>query len=187
MVNQLGYGSSLIMGKCLHWLMLQMACVIQEKKQALRYYKPGAITDLEPKLIWMKMLETPNASRTLSLLRAKFNVILEQILHQTGNGLLLDPSPVPNHRFVKHWFDPNGNMFHQGKISFWKYLDEKIRRFDIEKKGLDPHVPTVTDPEVQKGIECTSYLNRGDRLTAHHIPFPQTQRGRTNSFHHSKH
>ena len=68
MVNQLGYGSSLIMGKCLHWLMLQMACVIQEKKQALKYYKPGAITDLEPKLIWMKMLETPNASRTLSLL-----------------------------------------------------------------------------------------------------------------------
>ena len=129
-------GTSLKIGKALHWLVNRMTKEIEDKKKALSFFKPGAITPLEPKFIWVKMLEMSNTSKAMAMMKTKFNIVLEQILRQTGSGFLLQP--FPNDRQIRPWFDRGGNMMHDGRIAYWKILDANIRRFDVEKTGLDP-------------------------------------------------
>ena len=51
MINQTSPGVSLMIGKCLHWLINQVDRAIETKKDALKFRKPGTLTDFEPKVI----------------------------------------------------------------------------------------------------------------------------------------
>ena len=117
MLKHTTFGVSIMIGKCLHWLMSDMGIMVQRKKHAMAFYKPGVLTPLEPKFIWVKMLERPNPSKEMGMMKAKFNVILEQVLSQVGSGFILDP--VPDQGIPRAWFDFNGNMTHDGRIGYW--------------------------------------------------------------------
>ena len=60
MLHHTDFGISMMIGKCLHWLLSQMESAIDQKKCLLRHFKPGAISPLEPKIIWLKMMEKLN-------------------------------------------------------------------------------------------------------------------------------
>ena len=166
MLHHTEFGISLMIGKCLHWLMSQVESVIEQKKCLLKHFKPGAISPLEPKLIWLKMMEKLNPSREMSMMKTKFNIILEQVLRQTGSGFIMDPHP--HGAFPRNWFDSNGNMIHEGHVEFWRHIDNSVRRFNINKVGLDPTAsshqgkPTARRNEIPQASIWPPHRHAGD-------------------------
>ena len=99
MMNHIGFGISLMMGKCLHWFLNQVEIAISRKKELLAFKKAGATQTLEPKLIWVKMIEQVQ-DKNMAMAKIKFNVILEQALAQMKSGFILAVIPDGDRRFL---------------------------------------------------------------------------------------
>ena len=156
MLHHKDFGISMMIGKCLHWLINEVDRAINKKKELLQQKKPGSITALEPKVIWMKMMEHPTSNKDMAIMQVKFNVILEQALRQSGKGFLIDASP--DGKMQHRWFDYNGNMLHEGRIGFWQHISACIKKFNIEKTGLDPMDQQARYMPVRHGIQHASIL-----------------------------
>ena len=71
------YGISLITGRILHWLILEMNEMVEIRRDNLKRSKEGATVATEPKFVWVKMINRVGCyDRALSV-RNKFNTILE--------------------------------------------------------------------------------------------------------------
>ena len=74
-VNYTGSGRSRILGAAIEWFTDELLELIKEKKDAMRLTRPGSVTPLEPKIIFVKMIDRPDCKEEYASQREKFNVI----------------------------------------------------------------------------------------------------------------
>ena len=129
MLNHTEYGVSLMIGKCLHWLITEVDKLVDTRRAALLRRKPGAVTPHEPKVMWIKMLEFPGRDR-YALVRSKFDIILEQVLAQTRKGFIMKATECDN--IQRNWFDMMGHITHDGCIQYWCFISYQLQRFDSQ-------------------------------------------------------
>ena len=129
-INHVDYGVSLMIGKCIDWLILNIERMIHTRKLDLQQKGLGAVDQFEPKIIWLKMLNAGDKAK-LPLV-AKFNAILEQSLLRAGSGFVMDLMPF--HRM--HW-DRNGMLTHDGRIEYWRHVSRVVNGFDHQEEGFD--------------------------------------------------
>ena len=132
MMDYFDYGISLMIVRCLTWIISQVLRLVDKKREYLHRKRRGAVVDGEPILVWMKMLHFPSNSK-IELIKSKFNVILDQVIVQENAGYVC--SPVNRDEYTEpRWFDVNGNLIHTGRVSFWQNVDRKIRDLDYNCK-----------------------------------------------------
>ena len=130
-VNHYTYGVSVITGRCLSWLINNFEREIEAKKEQLRKKKPGSVSQNEPKIIWVKMLDTPNTTYSdLMACRKKFNSILEEILAQKKNHFIIDINDV---MFHKSHFRQTNILNARGKERFWDEINRQVEEFEYNK------------------------------------------------------
>ena len=78
MLNYQGYGISVMIGKCIYWMIDKLSQAIETRKDALRRVRQGALSNGEPHIVWVPMLNKPPGSDRFKTNREKFNDILEK-------------------------------------------------------------------------------------------------------------
>ena len=119
------YGISKIIQRCMEWMVREVDRMISTRKEDLWDKRPGAICPLEPKVVWIKMLEKPAQSRIMAV-RNKFNAILEEILCRYRLMYIAGIQLEHMH------FDRNNSLYPTGKIRYWKDLDAIMKKFDLQ-------------------------------------------------------
>ena len=102
----------------------------------MRARRPGSVTTLEPKIIWVKMIDRPgaNASKHMKVLD-KFNAVLEEALHKTKSMYIMSM----DHKIIdKSCFDLSSGLNSKGKCAFWGEFDCLLRKFDKQEISLRP-------------------------------------------------
>ena len=127
MIDHVDYRVSLMIGKCIDWLLINLERIVKNRKIDVHQYRPGAVNYFEPKLIWLKMIELGNfaVNHTKATLSWKFNAILEQSIQKSESSFIM--KSLPMHPFL---MDRNGALTHDGRIAYWKYISNKIHDFD---------------------------------------------------------
>ena len=164
MLNYYDYGVSLMIRKCLHWLITQIDRLITIRKDALWHRKPGAVLELEPKVIWVKMLVFP--SSRMDIVHAKFNVILEQSLLQAQSGFIMNTTEDDS-RVQHSLFDGNGNMTNSSRITFWHFFNLMIWKFDNPDVDLLPQSQNLNQNFNNDNIRRTNH--RGMQQILHSL------------------
>ena len=83
----------------------------------------------------MKLLDYPLKDR-FSVVREKFNSILQHALLQTKAGYILDAGADAVLR--RRLYDINNNLTHDGRVLYWRRVNIQIREFDLQKVTLLP-------------------------------------------------
>ena len=141
-INHYTYGVSAITGRCLNWLITNMDRVIEAKKEQLQKKKAGAVAANEPKIIWVKMLDTPNMTYSdLMACRKKYNAILDDILAQKRNHYVIDINDEMYH--ISHFLWSN-TLNARGETRFWREIDQLLEAFDYNREKLLPGQMAIT-------------------------------------------
>ena len=135
-INYFDYRISKIIQRCIEWMVKELDRFIAARKDELTKKQPGAVVNLEPKVIWLKMLDRPGTSRIMSI-REKFNAILEETLFKYHQTYIAEMKLEGMH------FDPNNNLFPTGQVCYWRELDSILKAFDCQYVSLKPD-PKIT-------------------------------------------
>ena len=156
-INYYDYGISKIIQRCLEWVLCEFDCIIEARKEDLLKKRPGAVCALEPKIIWVKMIDCPGASRVMSL-REKFNAILEESLFKYKQTYIAEIKLDRMH------FDHNNNLFPTGQVRFWRELDSILKAFDRQYISLKPKpvISMATASKSREDNERKSSSNKED-------------------------
>ena len=137
MLKHTGYGVSMMMGKCLHWLVSQFDRALETRINALSQVKPGAVGHGEPFLIWCRLLEKQKPGNdSWAMVHRKFNIILEDALKLSKfRTVLLTGVHGPHSLLAPRMLDMHGNLNHEGQIAYWRFFSEQIRQLDIDSRS----------------------------------------------------
>ena len=139
---------------------------VEAKKEALYRCKPGALVDAEPKFIWVKMMKRLHGYDKILALHNKFNAQLEQLLSERRHHYIIDmDSRINNSCMFTNINELNG----EGRIEFWKEIDDAIRLFDARRLSLK------LNPEPSKAD------NRYSSASQHHSKLPPIPPSRNNT------
>ena len=142
MMKYQDFGISMMIGHCLEWFFKQIMHIIDNRREDLKARWLGAVSHFEPKIIWVKMVEDREHRSSLSVLKEKFNAILEQVIHHAQEGFLINPIDKP---MPRNMYDVPGSMSHDGRITYWQAFSAKIKNFN-EQKEDDPEEIGPSDP-----------------------------------------
>ena len=128
----------IIFDLCITWIIQQIEILIQRRKTDLLDRRPGALhlSIDHPSMFWVRMMKRPTAITECSKIfqmRNKFNNTLEDILTDAKIDAHILSINVPDNEF-----DLRGNLTSAGKVTFWRELDQAIRKYDQEKIPLLP-------------------------------------------------
>ena len=133
MINHIDYGVSLMIGKCLEWMISTIERIVRVRKIDVFHQRKGAVIYFEPKIVWLKMMEIePQNNSMKGVLVKKFNSILEQCLARSEIRFMMR-----NIRYHRNLFDHNQRLTHEGRIEFWRHVSETIKEFDAQKEELN--------------------------------------------------
>ena len=153
MLNHTESGVSLMIGKCIYYLIKEVTEAISRRKEALLKVKPGAVTHREPKLLWLKMLEFPGRDK-YSMMRTKFNIILEEAIEKTNAGTVL--RVTDRDEIQPKMFDFKGKITDYGRQRYWQFISEEIRRVDMTRvtdlRVISTAVPSVPSVHNMRNI-----------------------------------
>ena len=119
------------------WLLININCQIETRKEDLKLKRPGAVTaNSEPRLVWIKMARRPDYSvpKNVHSLASKFNNILEETIAGDKRSHILNFRIERN----KVNFDCSGNFTPEGFIEYWRQIDQTMREFDHGDTDLTP-------------------------------------------------
>ena len=136
-MNFFGYGALKVMSMGLQWLIRQVNICLKQRKTELFDKKPGAIALESMKIIWVKMIKHPYGClqefNKIFALRNRFNNILDEVLCNTN-----PQHHVLSIRVEENDFHLNGELNEQGEITFWKEVDQCMKKFDRGEINLKP-------------------------------------------------
>ena len=133
-----GYGVSKMIGTMLEWLIENLNNEIVWKKENMKSKRAGSVTALEPKMIFVKMIERPGSSTEINKAREKFNTVLEETLYKTKKMYIMDIESMEG-KLDRKFFDLNSNLNHEGRLKYWSIFDELLRSFDLQAIKLKPN------------------------------------------------
>ena len=134
-INHNTYGIEVIFTRVLNWMMTMMVRAVDAKRDMLFNIKPGSVTSMEPKYVWMKMLQRMPSSNKVLMVRSKFNNVLKTLLADHTNHYVIDINPILR---GQEYFTMQNTLNEEGKLLYWKELDECIRLYDKRKLTLRP-------------------------------------------------
>ena len=141
--NHNTYGIEEVVYEAINWMTKEMKKAIEDKREQLMKIKPGAVIATEPKVVWIKMLQRAMNYDKVLTVRAKYNATLEALLSEKSGHYIIDINPILRDPV---YFTRNNELSEDGKVLFWKEVDECIRLFDKRKLKLmprkDPYDPT---------------------------------------------
>ena len=173
-----GQGASLVIGKSLTYFINSIVSIIDTRKSAMRKVKAGSVATGEPRLIWVSFLSKPNYCKVMSL-RRKYNKILEESLTMHSNCNILHPIPI-----LKNNYDRFNNLSTNGKIEFWRDIDDQLRQFDKEHDQSKAMVPRKT---ASAALAKHSKHQSEQLMKCKKLPIPPTGRTPSSSNHHHTH
>ena len=143
-VNYEKYGISKILAMLTEWWVSQIENAVDTKKEDMRSKRSGAVTSLEPKLIWLKMLMRPKRfNAVIDDQTDKFNAILDETLYNTRKMY------IGSIDLEEHCFDQLGNLNSRGKVKYWETFDKLIKKFDKQEISLKP-TPVISNSKKAK-------------------------------------
>ena len=119
-------------GAAINWVANQMIRAVSCKKEFLRRVKPGAITTLEPKFVWVQMLKYDESADD-------FNNMLEEILEKKELHYIIKLADTLNYANLFTHDHLNG----EGKVKYWMEINYQLELFDTRQVSLKPLVDTV--------------------------------------------
>ena len=149
--------------KALNWLMRQIDMIVRRKQLEIYDRKPGALTNTDPALIFVKMIRKgrffPQGSRlkNICMLRPKFNAVLAELVAARNCYIMSIESCS-----TEECFDTFGKLTKKGKTRFWHEIDELLEKFDKGKISLRPRTYKKQRKSQMQGIvNNTSKQPRG--------------------------
>ena len=135
-LNFFAYGSSYLIGTCVNWLSKQLERMMDARIEDLHSKRLGAFYE-NTKLIWVKMFPwlvnlPPRLAKVMSL-RHKLNLALDELSRKRKQTHVLSITSL-EHAHFDQW----GKLNYQGKMQFWRDLDDQIKHFDSCKTNLLP-------------------------------------------------
>ena len=128
--------SAMVMGAAIHYIIRQMDIITDRRKQDLGSKRLGSLPSPGyPKFIWICMLKHPTSMRKgVFNLCGKFNSILEERLLD-GNlaAHCIMSIEVPPEEF---YFA--GNLTSNGKATFWREVNQGLKKFHTGEITLHP-------------------------------------------------
>ena len=144
-VDHKGSGISKILGDLIYWWVNQIEKTITAKKEDLHDKRPGAVTSLEPKVIWVKMIERPaQAAGWIVEQQEKFNAILDETLFNTKKMYIMEIKDLDS-----GCFDNIANLNGRGKIRYWSNFDKQLKQYDKQEISLKP-TPVISNSIKEK-------------------------------------
>ena len=153
--------SALVMGSTLHYLIRQYDMILARHKQDLIDKKPGALPERDiTRIIWVCMIKRlavdSEAQKEAQNLQGKFYSILEEHLADHNND---------SHRIIRievrpDEFDFTGYLTNYGKQQFWKEINWRLKKFDMDKITLCPR--------------ASHQMQRGTGTSSRKLPIPQS-------------
>ena len=125
-----------ILEKFIEWMVTHCNRAIQYKKEDLKTRRVGAVELLDPKLIWVALVELSDTSSEKATKARRFNSLLEDILTSFRNNFIIHPFGRNAERSL---FDRSSTLNHEGRVAYWRYLNSAIRSFDEQKISLKPY------------------------------------------------
>ena len=165
-MNFFGFGTSKVMAIGLNWLIRQINICLKRRKTELFDKKPGAIALESTKIIWIKMIKHPyGCLQEFDKIFApcnRFNNMLDEVRCNTN----------PQHyvlsiRVEETDFHLNGELSEQGQITFWKEVDQCMKKFDRGEINLKPKGSKDFDPKRHSNEIHTREISH------HHLSTPR--------------
>ena len=129
-IDYFDYGIEMVCDAVIDWMVTQVERIIEAKKEQIYKIKPGAVMSSEPKVVWVKMLQRMTTYEKILTVRSKFNQTMERIMSERRNHYILDV----NHILRDPTFFTRENRLNgDGKVLYWKELDECIKMYDYHK------------------------------------------------------
>ena len=179
-IDSLDDQSPIIVPQLVRWFMRQVDMILRRKKVNFLDKKPGALTGLSLKTIYVKMLrkvglfnDSSHIAKALQL-RTKFNDALNDAVAKVGQHILTINSCNGYEHFNQH-----GNLSIKGKNNFWWELDDLLERFELSKIKLLPNPknpprktsgsnPQTSHKPQQRKKPTTSPASRSDRHSTYY-------------------
>ena len=136
--------------------------------------KPGALIEEGfPKMILVRMLKRPKyfAADLVFSLRGKFNTILEERL----NDGVADNHRIMSIEVNEEDFDYSGGLNSDGQKTFWREIDNAIKKFNVNTISLLPR----KQQQEKKKAEIKNLVPRilNPELTGRKLPTPPLRYG----------
>ena len=119
----------------LTWILNNISCTIQSKKDTLILRKLGVASDGEPKVMWVKMINHHTEYDKVLTLRSRFNNILEQLLFDRKHHYIMDVNGAVD---SSNCFTSRNRLTAEGETCFWHEVDQQIEKFEYKKLSLKP-------------------------------------------------
>ena len=139
-LNYFDYGEYNMFTMCLKWLVKNIGRVFEERREDLRWKKPGSLSNAtEPRIIWLTMITRPiimgdEIFGKIFSAKAKFNKVLEAVLFENKYNHIMFVDNV----YEKHHFDKYGELTNAGKSEMWLEINHEMRLFDQQILNLKP-------------------------------------------------
>ena len=155
----------------LDWFVHQIHTIVCRKRIDLYDCKPGAISGVNTKIIFVKMLRRigkfhdKSQIGTVCSYRAKFNDALNDAAARMDLRILT----ISSCNSYDH-FDSSGNLSAKGKRAFWLELDELLEKFNDNKIKLLPNPKNLPH---QKSVPAPHHLHyKRDDMEHHRTHHP---------------
>ena len=154
---QIFYGIESAAQKIISWIADNMIKSVKAKEDELYRKKPGAVVYGKPKFIWVKMINRFNGEFDRHLtVRSKYNRGLELAMMEKRNHYIIDPNEGLNDpAYFTQLNDLNGD----GRIKFWKILDNNLKDFDYQRKSLKLAIANCLQPQSSWASHDKSHTN----------------------------
>ena len=120
---------------CLKWLLININCMIETRKEDLAGKRPGLIISVaEPRLVWVQMIRRPELHNAIFSLADKFNRILEDVIAGDKRSHILKLHIEADTTNFDRW----GNLTTIEKGKYWKLIDATMKDFDQDATELKP-------------------------------------------------
>ena len=129
------YGIKEFVDKVISWMGEKIKSAIEEKKDQFFKMKPGCITTMEPKLVWVKMLRRNRSNEKVLTVRGKYNHALEEVMVKSKYHHIIDPNPKMS---KDDYFSSANILTENGKTAYWREIDDCIKLFESNKLKLQP-------------------------------------------------
>ena len=122
--------------KILYWLVKNIEKSLDAKKDDLYRKRKGAIAGGEPKIIWVAMLNHMGYFDRASIKYQVFNKAVLRSIADRKHHYYLD---ITVDLEDSGYFTKHNNLTGDGRVKFWKSVDQKIKDFDYKHISLKPN------------------------------------------------
>ena len=128
-------GAREMTARILSWVVTNATRVVQSKKDSLSHRKPGAVSDSQPKMLWVKMINRHGEFDRALTARVRFNCALEDTIAGKKLQFILDVNQAVN---SANCFGPRNLLNGDGMLKFWHEIDGLVKIFDADESQFIP-------------------------------------------------